>query len=126
MTVTFEPDTLVAALNEDSEFRLTACFWTARIKLVQGERTGVLELVDGEVRSFDPAANPFEPVDIVLAGTDEQWQALMAPMPEPFYQDFWSAFMQHGFRLEGDMESMYAYYAAIRRMAEVMRASQEG
>lgn len=125
MTVTFQPERLVTALNDDPEFKLAARDWTARIKLVQGERASVLELVEGEVRGFDPVPSPFEPVDIVLSGSDELWDQIMAPVPEPFYQDFFAALFQHGFRLEGDMESLYAYYPAVRRMADVMRATQE-
>lgn len=126
MTVTFQPEKLVTALNDDPEFSIAAREWTTRIKLVQGERASVLKLVEGEVRSFDPAPSPFEPVDIVLSGTDEDWDEMMAAVPKPFYQDFFAALFQHGFKLEGDMESMYAYYPAVRRMADVMRATQEG
>ena len=42
-------------------------------------------------------------------------------MPRPFYQDVASALFRHGFALGGDVESFFAYHAALRRLIAVLR-----
>ena len=59
--------------------------------------------------------------DIVLAGPAAVWRGILAAVPVPFYQDFWSARFMHGFRTEGDLDALCAYYAAVRRLGDLLR-----
>ena len=58
---------------------------------------------------------------MVSAPTSE-WQQFLERVPKPFYVDLWGAMTHHGFKASGDMESLYAYYPAVRRLFDIMRA----
>ena len=45
----------------------------------------------------------------------------MDPAP-PFYLDYYSASVHHEVTLDGDPESLWAYYPAIRRTTDLFRA----
>ena len=121
MSVTFAPATVQEALNADPEFRLVARLWTVRIKLRIGENPYFIRIVDGVVVDILDVPTGFDTYDIEVGGTEEQWELLMAATPVPFYQDFYSAFFRHDFVLGGNLESLYAYYAAVRRMGQILR-----
>lgn len=109
-------------LNTDAEFRLHARYLTTTVRFVIGETQSFhMRISNGEIHEIDPVVTPFDTFDIQVAGSEEQWRALLAPVPAPFYQDFFPAMLHHGFRLEGDMETIMAYYPAIRRMQAIMR-----
>lgn len=114
---------LDAELGRDPEFGLHARYLTTAIRVVIGESQSFRIVIrDGVVVEIDAVVTPFDSYDIQLAGTEDQWAALLSPIPPAFYQDFYPAMLHHGFRIEGDMETIMAYYPALRRMAEVLRA----
>jgi hypothetical protein len=113
---------LERALSRDPEFVLHSRYLTATVRVVIGELQSFRIVVRaGEIAEIDPVVTPFDSYDIQLAGTEEQWNSLLAPTPPAFYQDFYPAMLHHGFRIEGDMETIMAYYPALRRLAEVFR-----
>lgn len=122
-----EPDELQLAFNSDKEFRLTARFWNGSLEFGIGEYGLELKLVDGCVgevachkfveRSRWADGNPVVQVN----APEEDWAQLLRAVPEPFYLDYYSASVHHHFHLGGDRETLWAYYPAIRRSAEVMR-----
>lgn len=114
---------LDAELGRDPEFVLHSRFLTTAIRVVIGETQSFRIVIrEGAVVEIDAVVTPFDSYDIQLAGSEEQWESLLAPIPPAFYQDFYCAMLHHGFRIEGDMETIMAYYPAIRRMAEILRA----
>ena len=46
-------------------------------------------------------------------------------MPKPFYQDLYAATIHHGFSVAGDTLDYCAYYPALRRLIELMRAERQ-
>lgn len=109
-------------LSSDLEFRLHSRYLTAVVRVVLAETQSFRIVIrEGALVQLDPLVTPFDSYDINLAGTDEQWSALLAESPPPFYQDFYPAMLHHGFCIEGDMEMIMAYYAAIRRLGELLR-----
>lgn len=89
----------------------------------------MVEIVEGKILRFDSGIDQFDGYSVLLSGSQETWERLLAPLPRPFYQDFIAAFFQHGFEIGGDKESAFAYYWALLRMLEVMRTTpvlQEG
>jgi len=117
-----ELQALRRALDGDPEFLLQARYLTTRIRVIIGEiQSFQLIIADGQVSDIDPVVSPFDSFGINIAGTKEQWQSLLAPIPPAFYQDFFSAMLHHGFRIEGDMETIMAYYPFIRRFQDVLR-----
>jgi hypothetical protein len=121
MSVSFPPTELRDALNGDPEFRLAARFWNGAIEFRIGEQRCVVNLAEGAVievgDSVRGAAAP-----VVISAPEEDWAELLEPAPRPFYQDFHAASAHHGFRLGGDVETLWAYYAAVRRSADILRA----
>lgn len=114
---------LERALKQDPEFVLHSRYLTTTIRVVIGEVQSFRIIVRaGEIAEIDPTVTPFDSYDIQLAGNEEQWNSLLARIPAAFYQDFYPAMVHHGFRIEGDMETIMAYYPAIRRMAEIFRS----
>lgn len=113
---------LQTALENDPEFRLQSRALTTTFRFVIGEvQHFLLTFRDGELAEIDPAVTPLDPFDIQLLGSEEHWACLLAATPAPFYQDFFPAMLHHGFRIEGDMETVFAYYPAIRRMQDLLR-----
>jgi hypothetical protein len=113
---------LAHSLKTDPEFRLHSRYLTAVIRvLIDDVQSFQIVIREGEVVDIDPVVTPFDTYDIQLAGTGEQWSGLLAETAPPFYQDFFPAMAHHGFRLEGDMEMIMAYYAAIRRLGDIFR-----
>ena len=111
---------VMAQANEDAEFRLHARFWTATVRLRIGRRNRRLRLQDGAVAAIEPwfgglAAN------LAIGAPERDWQALLEPVPRPFYQDLYPATIHHQFDVIGDTASYCAYYPAIRRLIEIMR-----
>jgi len=121
VTVSFEPGRVVQALTDDPEFTMAARHWTARVRLFVGPDDYYLDVVRGTVVGLQKGASGYDSHTIVLGAPVEVWEQMMAPVPRPFYQDHWSAFMRHGFTISGDLEVAYSYFAAIRRMVEVLR-----
>lgn len=121
----FDPDACREALNGDPEFRLQARYWTTQFRVVTDDQSMLVRVVDGQVAHVDPTATPFDTWDFQLAGTNEQWANLLAPIPPAFYQDYYAAMLYHGFRIEGDMRGIMAYYPAIRRTRELLATALE-
>lgn len=114
--------TLENALRDDAEFRLQTRYLTTTFRFVIGElQTFSVVICNGAVTKIDNVVTAFDGFQIQFAGNQAQWQALLAPEPEAFFQDFFPAMLHHGFRIEGDMESIMAYYPAIRRMQDLLR-----
>jgi hypothetical protein len=83
----------------------------------------VFRVQDGRLVEVLLAPTPFDEWDFEIAGPPEGWAEILAPAPKPFYQDVALAILRHGFSLGGDVESFFAYHAALRRVLEVMRRS---
>lgn len=122
ITVSFPADTLQDALNADPEFRLSSRYWDGVLELRVGDDRCVVSLVQGEVVSVSGQAPSGAPEPVVITAPAEDWARLLEPAPKPFYQDFHAASAHHGFRLGGDVETLWAYYAAVRRTADILRA----
>lgn len=121
MSVTFPPQALRQALNGDPEFRLAARYWNGALEFRIDEQRCVVNLVEGEVTEVgDSFRGSLAPV--VISAPEQDWVQLLELAPRPFYQDFHAASAHHGFRLGGDVETLWAYYAAVRRSADILRA----
>jgi len=122
MTITLAPERTLESLNSDPEFSLASRYWNARLRLFIGADDYAVHIVDGVVTSVTkPEVSVFDSYTITVGGTEEAWEEILAADPRPFYQDFWSAYMRHGFVVAGDLELAYAYYPALRRMSEILR-----
>lgn len=112
---------LRTAMRNDPELQIAARYLTCRIRLEIDDAYMTVLFVDGSVVDVVDTMTGFDPYDIVLSGPATVWRGILEPVPAPFYQDFWSARFMHGFRTEGDLDTLCAYYGAIRRMGDLMR-----
>lgn len=113
---------LLGAVNADAEFRLAARFWNGSFRLSIGADEAYLFRVrDGEIVHVNRQPTPFDAWDFEIAGPRDGWAEIFARTPRPFYQDVASALFRHGFTLGGDVESFFAYHAALRRVIDVIR-----
>jgi hypothetical protein len=115
----FDSDRLLGALNEDGEFRLAARLWTGALRIDSGVDAYLLTMADGQAVEFAPADD--ESFDLRIAATPEQWEAMLAEQPRPFYHDLFAARTWQGVSLDGDQVRWAPHYPAVRRMLEVMR-----
>src|ERR1041384_551303 len=117
---------LLAAVNGDPEFRLAARFWNGSFRLSMGADEAYLFRVrDGELAGMSRQPTIFAAYDFEGAGPKDGGAEMPAPVPRPCYQDVASALFRHGFTLGGDVESFFAYHAALRRVIAALRALHE-
>ena len=115
-------DELQASLNDDPEFRLTARSWDCRLRYRMGDDGFILVIRDGEVASVVDPAGLFDEWQVDITAADDVWRNVLAALPRPGFQDLFPAQLHHGLRMAGDLESLFAYYGAVRRITEVMRS----
>ncbi len=117
-------DKLQRVANNDPEFRLAARFWNTALRLEMGNEALLLHIEKGQIveqLSGHQAVAFLTPVNIVVSAPTSDWQKFLERIPKPFYVDLWGAMTHHGFKVGGDMESLYAYYPAVRRLFDIMR-----
>lgn len=124
MKLTLPTAELTTAFNSDPEFRLMARYWDGALVFEVGDESYVLTLGQGEVLSIAlETSHRDEPRHVVISAPPEDWAKLLQDPPPPFYHDFYPATCWHGFRFGGDNDYLWAYYGAIRRSAEILRAT---
>lgn len=118
-------DGLQEAINADPEFRIAARFWNATVRLDMGDTALLLHIEKGRLAEVATGAQVIAfltSVNIVVSAPAAEWRKFLEPIPKPFYVDLWGASAHHGFQVSGDMESLYAYYPAMRRLFDLMRS----
>jgi hypothetical protein len=111
-------------VNRDPEFMIAARYWNALLKVRMGEQGCILKIQDGQIAAVEETPTLFDAYDIEVAAPEEDWRKFLEPIPPPFYQDVFSAAIRHSFTVGADLESLFAYYPAARRMFELMRGAR--
>lgn len=112
---------LIATANQDREFQLHARLWNARLALrCSDEPAAMLRLTVSHGRMIVSESSDL-PADVQISAPRADWDALLAALPQPFYQDLRAACAHHGFRLDGERLHTAAFYPAIRRLIELLR-----
>lgn len=109
-----------ARANGDGEFRLSARFWNATVRLGVGHRDFKMRIDDGAVTAIDRWRGGVAS-DLAIRAPESDWEAMLVDTPRPFYQDLYAAAIHHDFLVAGDTANYCAYYPAIRRLVEIMR-----
>ena len=124
MTARIPLGALPDAANRDGEFRIAARFWDCTLRLDEGDRGSTIRIENGQITAVEPAQAGAS-WDLRIAAPPEEWEKLLAPVPQPFYQDLQGAATHHGFVLEGDLEHhLFPYYPAVRRLIEILRSTE--
>jgi hypothetical protein len=113
---------LLEAINADPEFRLAARDLNGSFRLsMGGDEAYVFRVRDGRIVDLNRRPTVFDAWDFEIGGPTDGWTEVLARVPRPFYQDPASAVFRHGFTLGGDVESFFAYHAALRRVISALR-----
>ena len=106
---------------DDGELALATRFWDGALHFdVGGERTA-LRFAPGQAPRVEPRPGAVGPRDVSISAAPGEWAKLLAAVPAPFYQDVYGAALHHPVSVGGDVETLYAYYPAIRRVLELLR-----
>jgi hypothetical protein len=127
MSLNFDYSSIIDSANEDGEFKIAARFWDAIVRLDVGEQSHIMRVRDGRLVSLykcDSAGAAG--YDIRISAPESDWEELLRPVPQPFYQDLMAASWRHGFRVEGHVIEFYPYYRAINRLFELIREQHRG
>jgi hypothetical protein len=119
-----ELEPLHARLASDAELARAARHWTGALHLAVGGARHAVRFEAGRCVGAGRSSTPVGPRDVEVSATPEQWAKLLAPVPEAFWQDVFGAAAQHGVGFGGDVETMYAYYAALRRVLDILREAR--
>jgi hypothetical protein len=108
------------AANDDAEFAIAARMWDADVVFASDGNAVKMSIADGRITDIAsvPRASTAE---ICISGPEDGWTKMLAPLPAPFYQDLFGASIHHGFTIEGEVEAVYPYYPALRRLIELLR-----
>ncbi|MFC9978437.1 alpha/beta fold hydrolase [Gordonia sp. NPDC127522] len=115
-------DAVVTAANADGEFPRVARYWTCLLRLSFGRETVTFRLDDGHI-SVGPADAELGPDDVLITAPAQEWTKLLAAVPEAGWHDLYKA---HGFTVDADFLVFGPYYAAIRRLVDLMRDQLHG
>src|SRR4029453_5720519 len=112
----------VAALRmrfeRDPELGRAVRFWTGALYFQADSARSALRFENGRLAEAGPSAAPPGPGAGETAGAPGGGGKPLAPLPPPFSQDVFGASLPHPVSLGGDVETLYAYYPAIRRVLE--------
>lgn len=101
----------------DGEFRLAARYWNGRLRLdLPGGSLGLV------FENGASAAGPWAdgPGSLALRAPADVWDKLLMPIPPPMFNDIVPA-AAFGFVVEGEPETYWQYYPAIRRLIDLVR-----
>lgn len=108
-------------LNADPEFQLKARKWEGRFKIVRGDDVVVVQMHEGRVERIEADPTLFTAADFIISASHDEWNRLLTRDPSPFYQDIYSAWLHHGFTVDGDLEQFFGFHMALRRLQQMMR-----
>ncbi|NKL21226.1 hypothetical protein [Rhizobium leguminosarum] len=118
-------DTFVGLARQDFEFTRETRYLTGIVKLEASSSAMVLWFDDGALLEAAVSDAPDSDCKIVVRATDEQWDALLAEKPQPFYQCLQSSNVKHGLHLSSSNET-FAYLPALNRMTTLLRKARKG
>lgn len=124
----FSKGNLPERFNNDPEFRINARYWNGALEFGIDSSSYVLTLTNGVITSLDSASTSAEshvassaPGRVRIGAPASDWEIFLRDPAPPFYLDYYSASLHHGFDLSGDPDTLWAYYPAIRRTSELLR-----
>ncbi|MEH0420821.1 hypothetical protein [Streptomyces sp. B21-083] len=108
---------------DDPEFSREMRYFDGRLKIgAYGEET-VAEFHDGKLAQVAVEDTPDADCKIIIRGTAELWDNLLARYPVPFYQCLQTCNIKHGLEMSTTNET-YAYLPALNRLVQILRADK--
>lgn len=113
------------AARRDPEFRRETRYFTGSIKIGIADDDYVMPFTDGALGPIAQGGVADADCQIVVRGTHEHWENMLADKPKPFYQCLQSTAVKHGLSISASNET-FAYLPALNRMTAIMRAIRNG
>lgn len=110
---------LAHRLAADGEFGLASRYWTGRLCFDLGGEVIVVALIEGAA-AVGLADGPAARGDLRISAAREVWDKILQPVPPPYFHDIVPA-QGFGLRVEGEPETFWQYYPAVRRAVDVLR-----
>ncbi len=108
---------LAQRCRNDGEFGLAARYWDGSLVLDLDGELLEFRLADGRISGAEsPAEGPL----VTIRAPKDVWDRMLADVPPPLYNDIIPA-ARFGLRIEGEMETFWQYYPAIRRLVDLLR-----
>lgn len=115
---------LAAAANSDGEFAIAGRFWNAALEITIGDTAVELLIVDGVIEGVGATGSHSGAHErVAVRAAEEDWAKLLSRRPPPGWVGVAGA---NGFSYEGDPLTRAAYYAAVRRIVELIRLQVNG
>lgn len=108
------------AMN-DPEFERAMRYFTGTLAIVIDGDSVAFDFADGQL--VGPLTTPAADADIMISGTQAQWDEMLAEYPRPFYQCLQTTSIKHGMELN-NTAVFYAYLPALNRLVSLLRAAQ--
>lgn len=109
----------------DPEFSREMRFFTGAMKIGVGDRMTVATFDDGKLVGVVDQDVPDDQCKIVVRGTQDHWDHLLAEKPVPFYQCLQTTTVKHGMYMSTTNET-FAYLPALNRLTQLLRAAANG
>ncbi len=115
-----DADTLIDLAQNDTEFMMSARFWTGGLRITVGN-----EIVELGIREGKPCRQIADPDRMIeLNCSTEIWQAMIKKNPPRLLNDIIPAFLQ-GLSIGGHELTVTQYYAAVQRLVELLRPKND-
>src|SRR5262245_56118820 len=116
---------LAGVFAADRELALAARFWHGALHLGVGTSRVAVCFAPDRAPWVETKPHAVGARDVVVEAQPSEWAKRLARVPAPFYQDVFGAALHHPVSLGGDMETVYAYYPAVRRVIELLREASQ-
>lgn len=112
----------ITGATQDPEFSREMRFYDGAVKIGVGGQETVARFTDGKLTSVTEESVPDAECAIIVRGTEEHWENMLAPYPVPFYQCLQTTNIKHGLELSTTNQS-FAYLPALNRLVQLLRAA---
>lgn len=124
---------LKARCADDGEFALAARHWSGVLRLDLGREAADLVVDDGRITAVIGIVEAdrglsHAPGNVGVGAPAGTWDRILAEVPDPYFNDVLAARSRPdaGVDVDGDVETFWQYYPAIRRVVDLLRAERTG
>lgn len=108
---------------DDPEFSRETRFFDGAMKIAVDAKETVVRFRDGRLISAAVTEVPDSDCKIIIRGTEEHWEKMLARYPVPFYQCLQTTSVKHGLQLSTTNET-FAYLPALNRLIQILRSER--
>jgi hypothetical protein len=109
--------------KRDPEFLRAMRYYDGVVRISVGD-TETYDLTFREGKMTGGGPGDVGEATISVKATEEQWSAMLAEYPKPFYHSLQSSAVRHGVVLSGT-DATFAYLPALNRMMQILRINHK-